>query len=167
MKRRTRRVLIWFLVLVVSVAGGITYRTATQLDLHSGTLRTQWRAFGLQMYATAPRDTSLSKAMKTESGRPDWFTVAERGFDIIPMQINFCYTKLLWHMQRIDSGFMKPDATAFLAKAALQELDQNRDICATSGHMGRVWEQILDGYPQELPMITAEEIWNTTKPNKP
>ena len=167
MKRRSRRVLIGLLVLVVSVAGVITYRTATQLDLHSGTLRTQWRAFGLQMYATAPRDTSLSKAMKTESGRPDWFTVAERDFEIIPMRISFCYTKLLGHVQRIDSGFMKPDATAFLAKAALQELDQNRDICATSGHMERVWEQILDGDPQELFMITAEEIWNTTKPNKP
>ncbi len=164
MKKRSRRVLIG--LSVVSLVGIITYRKATQLDLHSGTLRTQWRAFGIQMYATAPKDTSISKAVKKESGRPKWFTIAERDFEIIPMRISFCYTKLLGHVQRIDSGFMKPDATAFLAKAALQELDQDRDICATSGHMGRVWEQLLDGDPPTFSAETAALIWNTTKPNE-
>lgn len=128
MKRRSRRVLIGLSVLAVSLIGFVTGRTATQLDLHSGTIRTQWRAFGLQMYATAPMDTSLSKAVKLESGRPEWFTVAERDFEMIPMRISFCYTKLLGHVHRIDSGFMTPDATAFLARAALQEIELDRDI---------------------------------------
>ena len=118
------------------------------------------------MYANAPRETSLSKAVKLESGTPEWFTVAERDFEMIPMRTSFCYTKLLGHVQRIASGFMKPDATAFLARAALQEIELDKDICATSGHMERVWEQLLDGDPLELSAETAALIWNATKPTK-
>ena len=167
MKTRQLKLLKFGSIASILLIGVGTYKNTTQLDLQSGLLRTQLRSFGLPIYSSSPEDTALSDALQIIPEHPDWFTVAEREFAVIPRRISFCYPKLLSYVRRVDRGFGRPEAAKFLASAVLQELELERDICDTTNHMSRVFEALIYEEDSDSASNNVEELWKTTKkPNK-
>jgi hypothetical protein len=157
-------IVIGILVVAIAPMGVISYRKLTQIDLSSGMLRVERRVFGMAISASRPEKTSLSEALHSRTSIPDWCTVAEEEFDFPPYRrISFCYAKLMTHIRRIDQGFMEPEATTALAMSALQELNRDRDICATANHMGRVWDRLMSYDQPGFSDSMIHDLWETTK----
>jgi len=148
-------VLISIFVLTIAVS----YNEFTQIDVHSGMLRTGNSFLGFGFNKSQPIQTELSLALNERSQHSDWLTVRRiRPYSPIKMLINYDYIKLLSRVQCIQRVLNNDRLTEVFAILTIEELAAHRDVSATRKHLDRVWDVIWNDYPEWRESLTERKI---------
>lgn len=157
-------------IIIAAIGMGIVagYHRETQLELNSGMIREVKRSFGIPIHASVPKHTPLSKGHVDELSKAEWFVVEERGFPH-PWEprIHFCYPKLVFWIGAIERSFPNRISSDTVVKLTLDELNAERDVCATTKHLGRLWDHLCDMPDEEAESLTNEQAamaWAFAKP---
>ncbi len=159
MKKPAIRMMGTAMVIAIAAMGAVeSYRRETRLELNSGMIREVKRCFGITFQASDPEPTALSKGHVDEPSEAEWFVVAERGFPH-PWEprVDFCYPKLVFWIGAIERSFPNRISSEAVAKLTLGELKAERDVCATTTHLQRLWDHLGEMPDEEARSLTNEQ----------
>ena len=147
------------LISIFVLAIAFSYNEFTQIDVHSGMLRTGNSFLGFSFNKSQPIQTELSLALNERSQHSDWLTVARiRPYSPIRKMMGHDYTKLLFCVGCIQRVRNNERLSEVIATLTLKELSDHRDISATRKHLDRVWDVIWNDYPEWSESLTEPKI---------
>lgn len=167
MKRRNRHIMIGLAAVVFLVGGGIaSSKRLARIDLSSGRMRVERKAFWITLHRSTPEPTTLSLALTGPRPTPEWRTVAEEGFSFPRPRIDFCYPKMFFLIGAVDHAFNNERVTAITAQMTLEELTASGDTCLLSKHLERFWNSLgahfEDSWTDSMIASEIPRIWQKT-----